>query len=240
MQAFVAFLGHFGEDLEAVAFSSRHLVEDKSLFKAQGPVWHRSDREKGRIPEGLRNLDTDATWSKSAYQGWVYGYGVHVTCTEEAFPKLVEVHTASVSESAVIEGKEERFLGKIRPLTLTADNGYCKALRIRRWAKEGVALLTPAKKWTTGRYAEGYHRFISRPENQTRFQKRRTSVEPLFDLVAKAIGADGLQKPLPTRRLDNARTCLALGVLSVQLAMIVNSIWGLPLRNISHMTSAFT
>jgi hypothetical protein len=34
------------------AFDSRELYEDKSLFKAQGPVWHQSDRPAGRIPPG--------------------------------------------------------------------------------------------------------------------------------------------------------------------------------------------
>jgi hypothetical protein len=36
------------------------------------------------------------------------------------------------------------------------------------------------------------------------------------------------------------RTGLTLATLTVQVAMIVNSIWGLPLHNISAMMAAFT
>lgn len=70
MQDFIAFLGQYAEDL-APQFTSQDLYTDKSLFKAQGPVWHESDRQVGRIPDKLRHLDTDASWSKSGYHGWV-------------------------------------------------------------------------------------------------------------------------------------------------------------------------
>jgi hypothetical protein len=48
------------------------------------------------------------------------------------------------------------------------------------------------------------------------------------------------QKQLPIQKLANVRTCLALATFTVQVAMIANSIWGLPLRNISTMAAAFT
>ncbi len=127
-------------------FANDHLVKDKSLFKAQGPVWHQSDRKEGRMPDKLRHLDTDASWGKSAYQGWVYGYGLHMTCTEDAFPKLIQVETAAVKESVIVEQKSNAILTHLRPLTLSADNGYTKAMRIRNWAKQGVILITPATK----------------------------------------------------------------------------------------------
>jgi hypothetical protein len=42
------------------------------------------------------------------------------------------------------------------------------------------------------------------------------------------------------RAATNVQTCLDLATLSVQIAMIANSIWGLPLRNISAMATVFT
>ncbi|MBU4087061.1 MAG: hypothetical protein KKB21_05800 [Nanoarchaeota archaeon] len=45
------------------------------MVKARGPVWHKKQKDKGIIPEGLRGLDKEATWGKSAYDGWVYGHG---------------------------------------------------------------------------------------------------------------------------------------------------------------------
>ena len=64
-------------------------------------------------------------------------------------------------------------------------------------------------------------------------RSRRTAIEPMFDLVAKALGTTGRQKQLAIQRLDNVRTGLAIATLTVQVAMIANSIWGLPLRNLS-------
>ena len=142
LQDFVAFLAQYAEDLDP-AFDSRELYEDKSLFKAQGPVWHQSDRQAGRIPPGLHHLDTEATWSKSAYHGWVYGYGVHLSDNRAGFPTLVQVETASVSESPVLQGKEPRLVHALAPETLTTDDAYTQARRIRRWAQAGVVLLTP-------------------------------------------------------------------------------------------------
>jgi hypothetical protein len=238
VQEFVLFIGQYAPELDE-QFSQAHLVEDKSLFKALGPVWHQSDRKAGRIPEKLRKLDTDATWSKSAYHGWVYGYGLHITCNEAAFPALVQVETASVSESEVLDQKEALILAQLQPDTLAADNAYTQATRIRRWAKRGVALLTPALKWIQGRFAQAYHRFLKQPDVRPHLLMRRTSVEPFFDLVAKVIGTTAKQKQLPVQHLEKVQTCLALATLSVQISMIANSIWGLPHRNISEMASAF-
>lgn len=239
IQEFIAFLGQLGIEID-LAFEAQHLYEDKSLFKALGPVWHQSDRNAGRVPTGLRNLDQQATWSKSGYHGWVYGYGLHITCNSAAFPMLVQVETGSVAEKTVIEQKEKQIIGTFESETLSGDNSYAQATRIRRWAKKGVALLSPAFKWKNSRYARAYHRFIKQPAQAEILSRRRSTIEPLFDLVAKIIGANGKQKQLPLQGLNNVRTCLALATLTVQIAMLVNSLWSLPLRNISNMQSVFT
>lgn len=239
LQAFIQFIGQDAESLDR-RLRQHHLVEDKSLFKAQGPVWHQSDREAQRIPERLRNLDTEASWSKSGYHGWVYGYGLHLTCTQAAFPALVQVETAAVAETTVIDQKAKILLEILQPTTLSADNSYAQASRIRQWAQQGVVVLTPAAKWTKGRYAQAYHAYLRQPVNRLRLRKRRTTIEPLFDLIAKVLGTSAKQKQLPIQHLNNVRTCLALATFSVQIAMIVNSMWRLPLRNISTMAAAFS
>ena len=231
-------MGQYAADLSE-QFHATDLVADKSLFKARGPVWHQADRKAGKVPNPLRNLDTDATWSKSGYHGWVYGYGLHIICTQTAFPTLMTVQSASVSESWVIDEKASEILTHLSPQTLTADDAYTQAGRIRRWAKSQVALITPALRWTKGRFAKAYQRFINQPKQQVCLNKRRNSVEPLFDLIAKVIGTTSQQKQLPVKGLVNVRCCLAIGVLSVQMAMIANAIWSLPTRNVSHMAAVF-
>jgi hypothetical protein len=131
------------------------------------------------------------------------------------------------------------MLEVLQPTTLSADNSYAQALRIRRWAQRGVVMLSPAARWQKGRYAKAYHRYLKRPANVRCLRKRRTTIEPLFDLIAKVLGTTAKQKQLPLQRLHNVRTCLALATFFVQMAMLVNSIWGLPLRNSSTMSAAF-
>jgi hypothetical protein len=239
VQSFIAYIGQYAEALET-CFDSHDLFEDKSLFKAKGPVWHQSDRKQGRIPDKLTNLDTDATWDKSGYHGWVYGYGVHLTSNQAAFPKLVLVETAAYSEKQALIAKETALLNDLWPDTLTGDNSYTQARRIRRWASQGVVLLTPAVKWFRGRYAKAYHAYLRRTENAALLRARQTAIEPFFDLLAQVIGATDNHKQLPVQGLVNVRTCLALGVLTIQIAMLANNIWDLPLRSISQLGVSFS
>jgi DDE family transposase len=136
LQDFIAFLGQYAEDLDP-QFTSQDLYTDKSLFKAQGPVWHQSDRQAGRIPDKLRHLDTDASWSKSGYHGWVYGYGLHLVDNRVGFPKWVQIETAAVAESDVVDQQATPIIQHFRPATVTTDNSYAKARRIRQWGQQG-------------------------------------------------------------------------------------------------------
>jgi hypothetical protein len=218
----------------------KQLNEDQSLFKAEGSVWHQSDRLAGRIPEKLRHLDSDATWKKSAYHGWVYGYGIHLTTTHAGFPMLMEVETATFSEKEALERKEAWILNRLKPDTVCGDDAYTKALPIRRWAKQGVVLVIPALRWRKGTYAKAYRHFIKTHSDLVRILKhRKTAIEPIFDLIAPLLGTSGKQKQLFRQGIKNVRTHLGLGVLSLQIAMITNHIWAMPFRTISHIKGAF-
>jgi hypothetical protein len=56
---------------------------DKMMVKAKGPVWHRTQQKQGIIPEGLPALDTEASWSYSKADGWVYGQGSFCITTHQ-------------------------------------------------------------------------------------------------------------------------------------------------------------
>src|SRR2546427_11636210 len=107
LQDFIAFLGTYAEDLDP-CFTSEDLYTDKSLFKAQGPVWHQSDREAGRIPEKLRHLDTDGSWSKSGYHGWVYGYGLHLVDNRVGFPRWCKSKRPRCLKSSLLTNRPSR------------------------------------------------------------------------------------------------------------------------------------
>jgi len=71
----IALLGQqLVEEVKPEADQPKGSAIDGRIYKAQGPKWHKSDRQKGLVPEGVRNVDTDSKWSKSGYRGWVQGY----------------------------------------------------------------------------------------------------------------------------------------------------------------------
>ena len=193
----------------------------------------------GRIPDKLRHLDTDATWSKSGYHGWVYGYGLHLTGNHAGFPVLMLVETATFSEKEAVAAKEPSLLHEIQPKTLCGDDAYTLAKRIRDWAQHTIVLLAPALRWRNGRYAKAYRQFIKQPDIAPLLRQRKTAIEPVFDLLAKLLGLTGKQKQLTLQHLANVRTFLGLAVLSLQIAMLANNIWNLSFRSISFIHGAF-
>jgi len=99
---------------------------DKSLIRARGPQWHRSDRKAGRIPKGLHGVDRDSTWAFSKHHGWVQGYGYEVVVTagkgSVVLPLLASVDTASVSEHVSFAAKIDHLPPQTRHVL--ADSGY--------------------------------------------------------------------------------------------------------------------
>lgn len=82
-----------------------------------------------------------AVWTKRSHLGQkrLSGLGLWLSpalnYTEAAFPKLVQMETATIKESQkesqVIDNKAETILRQLRLITLVADNSYAKAMRIR-------------------------------------------------------------------------------------------------------------
>ena len=77
--------------------------------------------------------------------------------------------------------KAPEILTQLSPQTLTADDAYTQASRIRRWAKSQVALITP--EWTKGRYAKAYHR------QPVMTQQKQLPVRPLLFSYSGLISA---------------------------------------------------
>ena len=169
----------------------------------------------------------------------MYGYGLHLTCNLQGVPKAVLVKPANAADSTVLERKTE-VLWAYEPAAVVGDNGYFQATRVRTWAKNGFLLLTPATKWQRGRYAQAYHRFRQQPRPAAWLRARKTAIEPVFDLLCKVLGVQDNQKQLPLQGLANVTTFLVLSALAVQISMLVNNVWNLPLRQISHMISVFS
>ena len=237
LEALVVYLGDVGMPL--IGSSSTEVVyQDKSLFKAKGTVWHQKDRNANRIPAGVHALDTDASWSKSHYHGWVYGYGLHLTVSPQGLPRMGIVDTACVSEKAGLDRQIDKLLERNIGY-LVADAGYTDLNRTAQLAKEGLLLLTPvigAKSDRALHYVESLNQSAQLCSYQ---HKRKTAIEPIFALLGHLLSTHNNHKQLPVSGKAHVSTFLMLGVVLVQLAMVVNSIWGLPLRNVTHLITLF-
>ena len=202
-------------------FSHTCVYEDKSLFKARGPVWHKKDRVKNHIPKGLRNLDKTASWSKSAYHGWVYGYGLHLTTTRHGFPVMFDVMPANVNERKVLDKKQQRIIEKqIR--CLIADAGYIDKKRATTLAEAKIMLITPNICVKQAETLLGPMDAMAVAVFNEAQAARKIAIEPTFDLLSKLLGTQGQQKPLPVSGLASVATFLGLGVMLLQLAMLMN------------------
>jgi hypothetical protein len=138
---------------EQIGCLGRHLVEvlnpwesrgravalDSTTLQAKGGVWHKKDREAGRVPH--TSIDTEAGWTKSGWHGWVYGWKLHLaiavcevwiplccrltpanTADNEVAPHLIEelpaqarfvlgdIHYNAPNVREVCQSTEERFL----------------------------------------------------------------------------------------------------------------------------------
>ena len=70
-------------------------------------------------------------------------------------------------------------------------------------------------------------------------QKRNVVIEPIFELLEQLLSTHTNHKQLPVSSKPNVVTFWMLGVVLLQVAMLVNSIWGHPLKNVTHPITVF-
>jgi hypothetical protein len=61
------------------ASCGRAVALDSTVLRARGGVWHKKDREAGKVPH--TSIDIEAHWTKSGWHGWVYGWKLHLATT---------------------------------------------------------------------------------------------------------------------------------------------------------------
>lgn len=236
----IAFIGQWSRALapaKASVAGARLVLHDKSLWKASGPVWHQRDRQAQVVPAGVKRLDKDATWGRSGYHGWVFGFGLHLSVDEHGFPLQACVETACVSEGQVVAQQEEALLG-LGATDIVGDDSYTNLERSRRFARQGVAWLAPGKKLKTKGEARAYKRWVHQEHNQ-QVLRRRPRIEPVFELLSQIAGTGDNHKQLPVQGQKRVSTFLLGCVVLAQVAMILNRVWNLPPANISHMMTVW-
>jgi|SRR5215204_2563478 len=144
-EAQVAALGRqIAEEVAPASEQPQTSAIDGRMYAASGPRWHKQQRRAGRIPLGLRNVDTESAWSKSGYRGWVQGY--RLVLQGLVFPAPVPLFAAwrlnSEGEATVVaRALAERSL-PVTPVLL-GDETFGGAQLVRSYAERGGWLLTP-------------------------------------------------------------------------------------------------
>ena len=162
---------------------------------------------------------------------------MHKTCTSSGFPILLEVDTASVSEHEVIKLKDEAIFGMNTGYIIT-DDGYTDFDKIRAYAQKGILLVTPAIRVKKA-IVETYRQFSRECISWLCLKNRKAIIEPMFDLISRLLDTTDNHKQLPLKGKRNVKSFLAYGVMLTQLALLMNSIYGLPFHNISHLLTVF-
>lgn len=218
-----------------------NVAADKSLIAARGPLWHKSNRKKNRIPKGLRGVDRESDWGCSKHDGWVQGYSfeVVVSATKNAtvFPLLASASTASAKETQTLEAKIEDLPEETA--SVSADSGYDSnhlAERIE-WTAEGKRtgrrFLCPENKRGTKRKSsqtvqprdESHRRRLDRRKfyrsrrGKQIYRRRGQTVEPFNEWFKSLFELD---HRVWHRGLENNQTQLLAAVFAYQLLVRFN------------------
>jgi hypothetical protein len=165
-------------EVKPAADQSEVSALDGRMYKAQGPRWHKKDRENGLVPAGLRNVDRESKWSKSGYRGWVQGY--RLLLQGLVFPEPVPVaafwrpnneHEAHIAGAALGSGALQVTD------VLLGDETFGSGDFPRLYAQAGGWVLTP-KQLPAER----------RSWKDDLYDYRKQTIELLFQRVMQAAG----------------------------------------------------
>ena len=215
---------------------------DKSLIAARGPLWHKRDRQAGRIPKGLHGVDRESTWGCSQHDGWVQGYSFEVLVTATAgstvFPLVASVDTASAKETQTCREKMAALPEKAH--YALADSGYDSNELAEQLEydendrRTGRRFLCPenrrGSKRPRGASApeprDEYHRrrlqrrkFLKSRKGKRLYARRGQTIEPFNDWFK---GLFELDQQVWHRGLDNNRTQMLAAIFAYQLLVRYN------------------
>jgi hypothetical protein len=188
---------------------------DKMMVKARGPVWHQKQKKQGIIPKGLHGLDREATWSYSAYDGWVYGHGTFCLTTH-GLPLLGAFqwmpNSANEAKRMECELAHLERLVKVACMDRKADDS---SLDRRLKDNYDIQLLTSMRR-NKSKSPERKQMFreLQTARHRRLFKERRSTVEPMQSLVKDIFDLERAWM----RGNENNRWLLAAMGVAVQVA----------------------
>jgi Transposase DDE domain len=228
------------EAIDKGYITARVVAADKSLHPARGPLWHKKDRRRRRVPPKLRGVDRDSQWGYSPYHKFVQGYAEHTivnaTPGEARFPLDAVADTAQMVEHEVLQQRLPRLPAGVRKVLIDGqydDNGLLSDLHERK-----IAPILPAGVFRKAAPRSEVRRWAARVRaakvNQKLYRRRRTTIEPHFGLDKKRFE----NHVVWFYGLPNNRTHLPLISFVIQVLMLDNFEQGRPAEDIQWLLDA--
>lgn len=190
------------------ATCGRAAAIDSTPLQAKGGVWHKKDREQGIVPH--TSIDTEASWTKSGWHGWVYGWKLHVVTTVAAvwIPLAAELTPANMADNEQAPGLVRELPSDIH--FLLGDRHY-NAPNVSQICKEAGQILVTTKY---GRYP---HTGIGVEVRRIFHKLRSLAIENFNEQFKGIFDAHG---QVPTKGLANTQRFVLGAIFVYQLALL--------------------
>lgn len=206
-------IGCLGRHLVALirpwASRGRAVALDSTVLRARGGVWHKKDREAGKVVSHT-SIDTEAHWTKSGWHGWIYGWKLHLATTVSGvwIPLAARLTPANEADSRLAPQLLEELPGEAR--FVLGDTHY-NAPEVRQLCESQDRILVASRHGP-------YPHTDARVEVRRIFHELRSRAIENFNGQFKSIFDGNAQ--VPTKgRLNTARFALG-AVLVYQLALL--------------------
>jgi hypothetical protein len=166
-------------------FQFRFAFVDKSVFRSLGGIWHKKHMLMNIVPHP--SIDTEASWAKSAYHNWRYGYGLHIICNQYRFPISACVTTASVKDHTLLDTLltyVHQYIGIV-----VGDKGYFAIRSIKAiYEKWSILVQTSSvfenfKNTNRNWFKTKYNDLVRTTAAGWLYKKRKPAIEPVFSII---------------------------------------------------------
>jgi hypothetical protein len=199
---------HMVEALNPWESRGRAVALDSTALQAKGGVWHKKDRERGKVPH--TSIDTEAGWTKSGWHGWVYGWKLHLAISVGAvwIPISARLTPADVADNQQAPLLIEELPDEAR--FVLGDTHY-NAENVREACSKAGRFLVASKRGAYPHTDDGV-------EVRRIFHKLRSLANENFNEHFKAIFE--VHEAVPTKGLINTQRFALGAVLVYQLALL--------------------
>jgi len=186
----------------------RAVALDSTILQAKGGVWHKKDREAGIVPH--TSIDTEASWTKSGWHGWVYGWKLHlaITVCEVWIPLCARLTPANTADNEVALHLIEELPEEVR--FVLGDIHY-NAPNVREACESTERFLVTTRRGAYPHTDDGV-------EVRRIFHKLRSMANENFNEHFKAIF--DVHGAVPTKGETNTARFALGAVLVYQLALL--------------------